>query len=64
MRQFYVLFSGSDASYLMRWSVGCITNTSESNFSVHTADGPTPPIVAKRVRDYANSAFAGLFHKN
>jgi uncharacterized protein YciW len=37
MRQFHVLFSGSDASYLMRLSAGYITNTSESNFSVHTA---------------------------
>jgi hypothetical protein len=38
MRQFHVLFSGSDASYLMRLSAGYITDTSESKFSVHTAE--------------------------
>src|SRR5262249_1837025 len=35
-------FSGLDASCRMPWSAGCIINTSESKFSVHT------PLPAKR----------------
>lgn len=37
MRLCRVLFSQSAASYLIRWSAGCTTNTSEFEFSVHTA---------------------------
>ena len=37
MRLCRVLFSQSGASYLMRWSAGCTTNTLESELSVHTA---------------------------
>jgi hypothetical protein len=43
MHKFRVRFSGPDASYLIRSSAGCITNTSESEFSLHTADLRSAP---------------------
>src|SRR5260370_16263682 len=33
-------FSAPDASYRMPWSAACITNTFESEFSVHTGGVP------------------------
>src|SRR5262249_53104679 len=36
MRRSHARFSGSDASCRMPWSADCITNTSESKFSVDT----------------------------
>src|SRR5262249_35676022 len=36
MRRSLAQFSGSDALCRMPWSAGCIINTSESKFSVHT----------------------------
>jgi hypothetical protein len=36
MRQSRARFSGLDALCRMQWSAGCITNTSESEFSAHT----------------------------
>jgi hypothetical protein len=37
MRPSRARFSAPDASYRMPWSAACITNTFESEFSVHTA---------------------------
>src|SRR6266478_5951538 len=38
MRPSRARFSAPDASYRMPWSAACITNTFESEFSVHTGD--------------------------
>src|SRR5262245_47185084 len=42
MRHSRAQFSGSDASCRMPWSAVCITNTSDSEFSAHTACAQCP----------------------